>query len=190
MDLFAPPDWHLIAEEIAARLRAGQVGILPTDTLYGLSGDARSATVVERILRIKGRMTPMSVVPPTLAWAASCLCVPEGLDFSGVMESHRGAYTLLWPSASSAALPAALTSSGKIGLRLPGHWITELAAMAGLPLLTTSANRHGEQPMTTLEDLDPRIAQAVDFVVYEGPRGGPASTIIVCDGRDLRVQPR
>lgn len=174
--------------ELLRRLRAGQVGILPTDTIYGLSGDASQPTVVRRIQRIKRRTNPPSLIPPSLPWAATVIAPRSRQRFASVERSYRGPFTTLWPAHEG---PLRRTLGSRfVGLRFPEHWITELAEQLGSPLVTTSVNRTTEAPMRDLESLDPSIADEIDFLVYEGALEGPPSTLVWFDRERPRLVKR
>jgi L-threonylcarbamoyladenylate synthase len=191
MDIYTTRDLPSVWETLGERLRGGEVGILPTDTIYGISGNALDADVVRRIHRIKGKRTPSSFIPHSIDWAR--LIVEDGAAlFSGAVSEYSGAFTMFWKYCSRwATLPEELVSSGLAGLRFPRHWITDLAAAARIPIITTSVNRHKRPYMTSLDDLPPSIRRSVDFIVYEGPLHGPPSTLVHCEqGRPFPMEER
>lgn len=174
-DVYTRFDLPAVRDELSKRLARGEVGILPTDTLYGLSGDATNAAVVRRIHRIKKRRTPLSVVAPSLEWARTVVAARVPLE--RLAQKYAGAFTVLCRAAPRLTLPAA-AGSRLVGLRFCEHWVSELAAEVGRPLVSTSVNRTRGAPMTSLETLDAGIAREVDFIVYEGEKPGPASTLV------------
>jgi tRNA A37 threonylcarbamoyladenosine synthetase subunit TsaC/SUA5/YrdC len=170
-------------DDVAARFARGEVGVMPTDTLYGLSGDASRVDVVERINAIKQRAQPATIIPHDLAWARTLVAPSHAALLPELWKRYPGD-TLLLPYAHAPGegpLPAALTSSGLVSLRGPQHWSLEMAARAGVPLVTTSANRTGHPPMTCVADLDPAVRALVDFVLDEGTLTGPPSALVHCN---------
>lgn len=187
-DVYVRFDLPAVRGELRERLARGEVGILPTDTLYGLSGDATDPRVVRRIHRIKRRRTPLSVVPPSARWAQAA--VARRVPLERLAAKYSGAFTVLCQVSAAGAVPA-VAGSKLIGLRFPDHWVSELAEELGRPLVSTSVNRTRAAPMTSLETLDPGIAREVDFIVYEGERPGPASTLVwVRGGGSLKLERR
>lgn len=185
MDVYVADDLPFVRGQLLARLRAGEVGILPTDTLYGLSGDASRPEVVRRIQRIKRRNNPPSLIPPSLDWAEQAIAPSHRERFAKLHATYAGPFTMLFPSAPG---PLQRTlGSRAVGLRLPAHWVRGLCEELGGPLVTTSVNRTGEPPMQDLSSLDPRVAKELDFLVYEGPLPGPPSTLVWLDGRRPRL---
>ena len=191
MDLYLPHDLPSVGRTLRSRLLAGELAILPTDTIYGLSGNALDPRVVERILRLKGRSSPPAVIPHSLAWARLLVHDSEHAAFDEEIERWSGPYLSLWRFARGRArLPRALHSSGLIGLRLPSHWVRTLAAQACIPLVTTSVNRHLEPYMTGPDDLPAWIREEVGFMVSEGRLSGPPSTLVRFEDGVPRLQER
>jgi len=185
MDVYAGSDLPFARAELIRRLALGQVGILPTDTLYGLSGDATQTAVVRRIQRIKRRRNPPSVIPSSVDWALDAVAPRSRERFRATEPRYRGAFTTLWPAAN---VPLQRTLGSRfIGLRFPDHWITGFTEELGVPLVTTSVNRTTRAPMRDLESLDAGIAEEIDFLVYEGPLEGPPSTLVWCNAKTPRL---
>ena len=84
-------------------------------------------------------------------------------------------------------LPPLLTGgTGTIGLRQPRqHLVCRLMAALGLPLTGTSANRSGQEPLTTAAAVARELGDEVDLILDAGPcPGGLPSTIV-----DVTVSP-
>lgn len=185
---------------VTARLARGEVGILPTDTIYGLSGDARQARVVDRIAAIKQRARPSSVIAPNDAWVLAHIAPLARPWFRSACARRRREHrahlappeTWLLPigARGKKALPRALWQSGYLGVRLSAHFVSTLAAAAGVALVSTSVNRTTRPHMTDLNDLDPAVASEVDFLVYEGARQATPSTLFIFDGSSPRILSR
>ena len=172
-----------VLDEVARRFARGEVGIVPTDTLYGLSGDARDDAILSRINALKGRAQPATVIPHDLAWARAQ--VEDSALFDAHFEKNRGD-SHLFPAVRG-DLAAGLTSTGLVSLRWPAHAISEVAARARTPLITTSVNRTGQPPMSSLADLDDDIAARVDFIWLDGELRGAPSTMRFFDVDPPRV---
>ncbi|WP_326914198.1 L-threonylcarbamoyladenylate synthase [Sphingopyxis chilensis] len=173
--------------DAAALIAAGQPVAVPTETVYGLAADARSADGVARIYAAKGRpdFNPLIVHVPTLG-------VAETLGQFGPVE--RALATRFWPGPLTLVVPrtaacpvASIATAGldTIALRVPGHRAMQaLLAASGAPLAAPSANASGRVSPTRAEhvlaSLDGRIALVID----DGPtNAGVESTIArVTDG--------
>jgi tRNA threonylcarbamoyl adenosine modification protein (Sua5/YciO/YrdC/YwlC family) len=173
-------------EAAVAAIRAGEVVVIPTDTVYGLAGDPSNSEAVERIYAIKGR-------PPHLELnlLASDISQLDGLvEMDGVARSLAAAF---WPGPLSLVCPVgsrrlAIPRSGTtLMVRVPGHALLRSLLEETGPVASTSANRHGIPPAATVgaaeADLGGEVAGAVDG----GPSTGMASTIIDLSSRPPRV---
>lgn len=121
----------------------------PTDTLYGLGGNFFSLALIEKIDRLKNRRDlPYSVAVGTLAMLESLTVnIPEIFHWR-LRKLLPGKFTFLF-AASLAIDTRLLKNSVKIGIRLPGlPPLLQLIEKIGLPLVSTSANRSGQPPLS------------------------------------------
>ena len=167
--------------EAAALIAAGQPVAVPTETVYGLAADARSADGVARIYAAKGRpdFNPLIVHVPTLG-------VAETLGQFGPVE--RALATRFWPGPLTLVVPrtaacpvASIATAGldTIALRVPGHRAMQaLLAASGAPLAAPSANASGRVSPTKAEHVLASLAGRIDLVIDDGATSaGVESTI-------------
>lgn len=160
-----------------ANSRQGGVVCYPTDTLYGLGGDATDPGVVKRIFELKGRegQRPFSVL--FADWNMAKEYVEMGPALSKKLaELTPGPFTFLLPIL--APLPA--TPGPLLGCRIPDHeFCLEWSKALGKPIVTTSANPSGQRAATCIEELDEEMAKNVSLIVDGGPtKQAGGSTII------------
>lgn len=171
-------------ETAVAAVRAGQVVVLPTDTVYGIGCDAFSAEAVADVLAAKGRGRDMP--PPVL--------VPDQRTVDGLARSvppwARELVDRFWPGPLTLVLLAQPSlhwdlgeTAGTVALRMPDDEVAlELLREVG-PMAVTSANRTGEPAATTVLEAASQLGAAVEVYVDGGPRTqGLPSTIIDCTG--------
>lgn len=157
--------------------RAGGVVVYPTDTVYGVGGDATNAAVVSRIILLKSRPAnqPMTVLFPDWAMAQDYVQVDSALR-KALEELTPGPYTFLLPLKK----PLPVTSSSVIGCRVPSHeFCLAWAKALGKPVITTSANRHQSPPARAIEELDETIATGADLIVDGGPSPDAVGSTII-----------
>jgi L-threonylcarbamoyladenylate synthase len=165
----------------AARiLRDGGVVAYPTDTLYGLAVDPRSADAVRRLFAAKGRDSSLAI--PLIAST-----LEQAQQAGDLSESHVRLAAAFWPGPLTIVVPARpaiarelLGGGSTIAVRVPAHAAaTALAAEMGFCITSTSANRSGQVPATTADRVALDLADVVDLVLDGGPsRGGLPSTIV------------
>lgn len=163
---------------VVEALRAGEVVAIPTDTVYGLVTTLAAAA---RLFEAKQR--PADVDLPVL-----CADREQAQSLAADPLPDLAAQ---WPGALTLVVrrvPMLTANLGAhvdtVGLRVPDHPVPrELARRVG-PLASTSANRHGEPPCTTADEL--RVVFDV-LVVDGGVCEGTPSTVIDCTGPEPRV---
>ena len=77
-----------------------------------------------------------------------------------------------------------------IGVRIPDHWSSQAVAEFGGPIITTSANRTGQNYMRKVENLTADWREEIDFVIYEGENKGIPSTLVHIYKEEVLVQER
>lgn len=165
------------AGEAARALREGRVVLIPTETVVGL---VASEAELERLWEIKGR-------DPGKPVALLCRHAEEAFALAEhVPPLARKLADLYWPGPLTLVLDG--VGGGTVGVRVPDHaLVQELLTAHGGPLYATSANLAGESAPRALEDVDPRIAGAVDVIVEGEPGRGEASAVVDLSGGDTRL---
>jgi len=153
------------------------VFIYPTDTIYGIGCNALNKEAVEKIRKIKQRKTnPFSVIAPSKEWIDENFIVNENVK--DWVKRLPGPYTLVLKIKKQCVAENVAPGLDTLGIRIPDHWFSNIVNEIGIPIVTTSANKSGNDPMTSLDDLDADIKSRVDFIVYEGIKKGQSSKII------------
>ena len=154
--------------EAAALIRRGEIVGMPTETVYGLGGDAGNADAVRAIFAAKGRPAdnPLIVHIADLAdWAPLVTEIPP---------LAKALARRFWPGPLTMILPRTdrvpeITAGGldTVGVRFPAHPVAqELIKRAGVPIAAPSGNRSGSPSPTTaahmMADMDGRIPAIID----------------------------
>ena len=167
-------------ERAAAALRAGELVVLPTDTVYGLAADAFSLDGTAAVFRAKDR--DRSVPLPVLLRSPKQL---PGIapDVPEVAERLMAAF---WPGALTMVVPAEGRlqwdlgrNEGTVAVRMPLDDVALAVIRSVGPLAVTSANIAGQPAAQTAQQAQEQLGSAVDVYLDDGPRhGGVASTIV------------
>ena len=164
----------------AGSVTAGELVVLPTDTVYGLGADAFNSAAVADLLRVKGRGRDFPVPVLVGSWSTIDGLVTE------VDERTRRLVEAFWPGALTIVVRHAPSldwdlgdSEGTVAVRMPLHPVAiELLEQTG-PMAVSSANRHGESPAQTAAHARDQLGDDVAVYLEDGPaRGGVASTIV------------
>jgi L-threonylcarbamoyladenylate synthase len=173
---------RLTLEQACEVVARGGLVLYPTETLWGIGGDARRMDVVQRILACKGiaQHRPFPVLADSVLGVQQ-ICPPNlaGMD-DLVRQFWPGGLTLAVP-VNDPDLERCVGLNGQVGLRLSALDVpTELARACGGFLVSTSANATGAPPPLSLAQIAPPILQAADGVVGAGVlAGGDPSTLLV-----------
>jgi tRNA threonylcarbamoyl adenosine modification protein (Sua5/YciO/YrdC/YwlC family) len=162
-------------------MESGAVGIIPTDTIYGLAARATDQLATARLYKLKDR----SGKPGTVI--AADLRQLEGL---GLKHRYLKAVEQFWPGAVSVVIPVSnpelkYLHQGKMSLavRIPADAKLQKLLQQTGPLLTTSANQPGQPVSTTTAQAKAVFGNQVDFYEDGGDLSGrqPSTVIRVID---------
>jgi len=158
-------------------LRSGGVALVPTETVVGL---VAAEPGLRRIEQIKAR-------DPGKPIALLCASAEEAFALAvSVPPLARKLASLYWPGSLTLVLDR--PGGGTVGVRVPASRVVqELLAAYGGPLYATSANVSGEPAPKGLEEVDPRISEAVDVIVGTEPGSGEASAVVDLSAGRVRL---
>lgn len=192
MTFTLPPD-HAGLTRAAQILRDGGLVAFPTETVYGLGGDARNDLAVAGIFAAKGRpsFNPLIVHVPDLAMA-------EG--FAVFSDQARGLARAFWPGPLTMVLPlkgdaglSTLVTAGlpSVAIRIPAHGVAQALLRAfGGPLAAPSANPSGRVSPTCAAHVLEGLAGRIGAVVDGGACAvGVESTIVGFEGGPALLRP-
>jgi L-threonylcarbamoyladenylate synthase len=158
----------------------GAVGVIPTDTVYGVVARATDVAAVKRLYNLKHR----EAKPGTLV-AASL----DQLVALGIKRSYLKAVEQFWPGAVSVVIPCGpeleYLHQGKrsLAVRIPAHpELQKLLQETGV-LLTSSANHPNQPTAVTVEEAKKYFEDEVDIYVDGGNLSGhqPSTVIRIVD---------
>jgi L-threonylcarbamoyladenylate synthase len=176
-------------ENAVAALQAGNLVVLPTDTVYGLCASAHNAVAAARINEMKKR-PELAIAIIAASTDALIECVPEfRLGWQTLLEEVLpGPYTLVLPNPKRRLRTLSPGREETIGVRVPE--LPELSRQVleqfGV-VAASSANLHGEPDPKTVEQIPEEILNAVGVVIDVGELPGAPSTVIDLSGLVPRV---
>ena len=172
-------------EEAARRIRTGEIGVVPTDTLYGLVASVLDPAAVERVYRVRGRETRK----PCIVLLGDMSDIGRfGIDPG---DTERAMLAQVWPGEVSVVLPCRdkrwdyiHRGTGSIAFRVPSNPELHGFLVAAGPVVAPSANPEGERPAETVEEARAYFGTLVDFFV-DGERlsGAPSTVARIVNGK-------
>jgi L-threonylcarbamoyladenylate synthase len=171
-------------DQVVAAVEAGQLVVVPTDTVYGLACRPDREEAVRALSVLKGRSAEQPVALVAASVDAAAALVPELVGQS----VPRGPFTVVLPNPERRLPWLAGIRPETIGVRIPDVTgeAAELLARVGA-LAATSANLHGGSDPRRLADVPREIVAAVGAVLDGGELPGMPSTVVDLTGPEPRV---
>jgi tRNA threonylcarbamoyl adenosine modification protein (Sua5/YciO/YrdC/YwlC family) len=166
----------LTDKDVISQLQSGGVGVLPSDTVYGLMCQAANEAAVARLYALKHREHK----PGTLIAANIDQLVELGLKRRYLKPVEQ-----YWPGAVSVIIPCgfdlAYLHQGlqSLAVRIPDNAELNALLVQTGPLLTSSANQPGEPVATTVVGAEVYFVDQVDFYVDGGDMSDHAPSTII-----------
>lgn len=164
--------------ELLRMIKAGAIGVLPTDTVYGLVAQANNDQALERFYKAKQRGNE----PGTIIGASVDQFVAMGFPADALKLAAR-----YWPETVSVVIDASDVAHmlkqhrSSLALRIPApRELRSLLDKSG-PLMTTSANPPGEPIAHTIEEAKEYFGDTIDFYVGTNYIDYSSSTIVGID---------
>ncbi len=165
--------------DVVDLLKKGKIGVMPTDTIYGLVGSALSPLAVEEIyaLRKRDMSKPMIILISSL---------DDLLDFDITLTKAQKVFlTKIWPNPISVILPCPYNRffylhRGKksLAFRMPDNKnLLKILQQVG-PLVAPSANPEKEKPAETIKEAKSFFGEKISFFLNGGQLKSKPSTII------------
>lgn len=181
-------------QQAAQSLRRGELILLPTETVYGLGGDAGDPKAVAAIFEAKGRPR----FNPLISHVSDAAAAEE----IGVFDAKaRALGEAFWPGPLTLVTPLrdgnrvcdlARAGLDSVAIRVPGHARARAVLAAfGRPVVAPSANRSGRPSPTTFADALEETGFAVTAAVDGGPCivGLESTVVSVLDGKIAVLRP-
>lgn len=169
--------------KIVQVLKNGAIGVIPTDTIYGIVGSALTPDTVEKIYKLRKRISskPMITLISSL----------NDLNHLNILLTDQQINFLkkIWPNPISVVLPV---PGGKwrylhrgtetLAFRMPKNdWLMQLLKSTG-PLVAPSANFEGEKVAETIDEAKEYFGDSVDFYLDGGRIQSEPSTLVQLKG--------
>ena len=174
---------------VANALRDHKVFVYPTETFYGLGGNAFSKSAVERVYEIKGRSRPKSfLLLIHLDWLDQICCWSDSRINDLIDSFWTGPLTLILEA--NKRLPKHLQNvNGTVAIRYSSSPVVQrLIELGNCPIIGTSANLSGMPECLSLEAVKYQLKNQVDYLIDGGNLSqNQPSTIVNCKKENFRV---
>ena len=180
-------------QEAAQTLKDGGVIVCPTEGVYGLSAVVTNSAAITRVISMKKRALNKGLIV-----VAADVAMLEGIvNFSALSADSLRLLHEKWPGHATFIVPThmqinPLLTGGRntLAVRVTAFPLLQaLCREAGGPLISTSANISGSEPLQTLEELQATFASSVDYILDEPCQGlhKPSTIYDALSGAILRA---
>ncbi|OGC81852.1 MAG: threonylcarbamoyl-AMP synthase [Candidatus Abawacabacteria bacterium RIFCSPHIGHO2_01_FULL_46_8] len=177
-----------VDQHIIALLKQGEIGVIPTDTLYGLVASVRQERSVEELYRLKQRKKDK----PLIVLIADLV----DLNLFGIelLQKEKELLNNFWPGKVSVIFPCAAKKftylhrgTNALAFRIPAlNCLRDLLRATG-PLVAPSANPEGLAPAQTLAEAKEYFGDQPAFYLDGGSLLGEPSALITFQDGKIKV---
>ena len=170
-------------EKAILHLENGGIVMYPTDTLWGLGCNSLDENAVKQLMKIKGKIEEgMSVVISTIETVKK-ICNVTKDDEKIITDNVPGPFTFILKAKTE--FPRGVCRNGRLGIRIPKNQ-TAMELSAKFPIISTSANKHGERVVKDIEEAKAIFGDEILYLDGEEPLG-IQSTIINLENGEVEV---
>jgi L-threonylcarbamoyladenylate synthase len=168
-------------KKAAQMVLQGGIIAFPTETFYGLAADVLNEAALKKIFQVKKREEgkPLLLLIADKSWLNGLVQNISPLAERLMNRFWPGPLTLVF-NASAQLSPLLTADTGKIGIRLSPHPVTQALVQAvGRAITGTSANLSGQPGTLTAREVHQSMGESLDAVLDGGKTaGGPGSTVL------------
>ncbi len=175
--------------DLANVIKKGGVVLIPTDTIYGISCDATNIDAIKKVYDIKER----NYNNPLLILVSSIEMLNEYVK--EINDTEKELIDMFWPGKLTILLKKNnkiddLVTAGSeyVGVRIPNNkYLIDVIEKIGKPLISTSANKSGDEPVINPNILNDEILSKFDYVDNVGDLIASSSTLVQVDGKYVKI---
>ncbi len=166
--------------DIIKTLKDGKLVIMPTDTIYGIIGDATNEDVINKVYEVKERPhdKPLLILVSNLSMLHELVTeIPKETE-KIINKFWPGPLTILFKKSSKVS-DALTANSALVAIRMPNDKrLLNIMNHLNRPLISTSANISSHDAITNPNQLEEKMKEKIDLIVDEGTVNNEASTLI------------
>ena len=166
--------------DIINTLKDGKLVIMPTDTIYGIIGDATNEDVINKVYEVKERPhdKPLLILVSNLSMLHELVTeIPKETE-KIINKFWPGPLTILFKKSSKVS-DALTANSALVAIRMPNDKrLLNIMNHLNRPLISTSANISSHNAITNPNQLEEKMKEKIDLIVDEGTVNNEASTLI------------
>ncbi len=172
-------------KELIDVLNRGDLAVLPSDTVYGIFGDATNINTIKKVDEAKHSNKPHLIVVSSIEMLKEYVSEINDLQNKLINKYWPNTLTILFKKNDK--IDNELTKGSEyIGIRMPDNkFLLELISKLNKPLISSSANITNEKVITNTKLLDDEIKSKVSYIYDAGDLSDIASTLIKIDNNKI-----
>lgn len=157
--------FNQVVEKTAQVVLSGGVILYPTDTIWGIGGDATNEEVIKKIYDIKNRPDSKSLVSLVSGMVMLEKLTTVSPQVTSILAESKKPTTIIYQNVNGIH-SSAIADDGSAAIRIPHHeFCSELIKHINRPLISTSANISGEPSPASFTGVSEEIKTQVDFII-------------------------
>jgi len=177
---------YVDVDKIVDVLESGGLVVSPTDTIYGIMGDALNENVIRKVYEAKKRPynKPLILLMNNYEMIRKYTSEISDLEEKIINRFHPGLVTIILKKNN--LVSNLITGNGEyVGIRIPDNkYLLEIINKLGRPVISSSANISDEDVITNVDMLDNQLKEKIDYIEDGGVVESVSSTIVkVVDGK-------
>lgn len=171
--------------ELIDVLNRGDLAVLPSDTVYGIFGDATNINTIKKVDEAKHSNKPHLIVVSSIEMLKEYVSEINDLQNKLINKYWPNTLTILFKKNDK--IDNELTKGSEyIGIRMPNNkFLLELISKLDKPLISSSANITNEKVITNTKLLDDEIKSKVSYIYDAGDLSDIASTLVKIDNNKI-----
>lgn len=176
-------------KEIVNELEKGNLVITPTDTIYGIMGDATNEETIKKVYKVKKRPfnKPLILLMDSYEMIKEYTKNITNEEDTLIKEFMPGLVTIILKK-NNKVNNLITSNSDYVGIRIPKNKdLLKIIKELGKPVISTSANISEEEIITSIDQLNEELKNSIDYIYDGGIQKGESSTIVKFDKGKLQI---
>ena len=176
-------------ERLVDLINNGNIAVVPTDTVYGIIGDATNIDVIHKVYEVKKRdySKPLILMVSSIDMLEKYVLEVNNIEKKLIDRYWPGKLTILFKKNNN--VDDLITSGSElVGIRYPDNKeLNELMDKLNKPLISTSCNISSKEVITSIDMLEEDISKHVSYVYDGGILSDTSSTIVRVNGGKIEI---
>lgn len=176
-------------DKICNELEKGNLVITPTDTIYGIMGDATNEETIKKIYKVKQRSysKPLILLMDSYEMMKEYTQNISKQEDELIKEFMPGLVTIILEKNNKVS-NLITANTNYIAIRIPDNQdVLKIINKFGKPVISTSANISEEDAITSVDLLDKNLKNNIDYIYDGGKLSSVSSTIVKFDQNKLKI---